>query len=487
MSDAVARSGRSELAVATGAAIVAIAALTVLISACTDDQRSAGNGDAAASAPTAADLVAAGGEATVHDAGAQAYTQPVPGLDHEQRRAFAVGNNFFNDNWVTAPASTTARDGLGPVFNAQSCSSCHFKDGRAEPPTVESADELGLLLRLSVPGEGVHGEPLPTEAYGGQLQDRSIHGVPAEGTISLTTEEVRGTFDDGTPYALLAPSYEVADPAFGPLPGDAMISPRIAPPVFGVGLLEAVPEATIRQLARDQAAADDGFSGRPNEVWSPTSGSMQLGRFGWKANVATVEEQSAGAFLGDLGITSRVHPDQDCTLVQLECIAAPDGGEPEVGDDKLDRVVFYSRALAVPARRDVGEPATDRGAAQFAELGCSACHVEQLTTGSTDIDALSDQTIRPYTDLLLHDMGPELADGRTDFAAGGSEWRTAPLWGIGLTDEVNGHTRFLHDGRARSLTEAILWHGGEARAARDAFLAASSAERDDLIAFLNSL
>jgi CxxC motif-containing protein (DUF1111 family) len=257
--------------------------------------------------------------------------------------------------------------------------------------------------------------------------------------------------------------------------------------VFGVGLLEAVPESTVRELAAAQAEAGDGISGRLNLVWSPSTGEMALGRFGWKANVATVEEQTAGAFLGDVGITSWLHPDQSCTPAQVECLAAADGGTPEVSDDKLDRVVFYTRTLAVPARRDVGDAATTRGEELFGQLNCSACHVPELRTGDADVAALSDQTIRPYTDLLLHDMGPGLADGRPDGEAGPSEWRTAPLWGIGLTDEVNGHTRFLHDGRARSLVEAILWHGGEAEAARKGFLALTRPERDDLIAFLNSL
>ena len=480
------RSSTREVTVGALAALVAVVALTLAISACTDDPATTGE-TATTSPPTAAELAASGGAATVDNAGAQAFAQPAPGLDDDQQRAFVVGNNFFNDNWVTAPASTTARDGLGPVFNAQSCSSCHFKDGRAEPPSAASPEELGLLLRLSVPGEDDHGGPVPDPTYGGQLQDRAVDGVPAEGTIAIDHQEVSGTFDDGTPYTLVGPEYSVADTAFGALGQDAMISPRIAPPVFGAGLLEAVPESVVRDLAAQQAEADDGISGRPNLVWSPTAGALQLGRFGWKANVATVEEQTAGAFHGDIGITSRLHPDQDCTFVQLDCLAAPGGGEPEVTDEKLDRVVFYTRTLAVPARRDIGDAATDRGEELFGELGCSACHVPELTTGDSDVEVLSDQTIRPYTDLLVHDMGPGLADDRPDFAAGGSEWRTAPLWGIGLTDEVNGHTSFLHDGRARDLSEAILWHGGEAERSRDGFLALPREERDDLIAFLDSL
>ena len=467
----------------------AVLAFATVMAACSATSDTTSSSASTADGP--ADLARSGGDATVDEVGPSAFALGIESLDREQRRAFAVGNNFFNDNWVTAPASTTARDGLGPLFNAQSCSSCHFKDGRGAPMTVESPEERGLLLRLSVPGDADsggrgHGAPVPNPAYGGQLQDRAINGVPVEGSVRITTREIRGTFEDGTPYTLEAPEYSVAELGYGPLGPETMIGPRIAPPVFGDGLLEAVPEEMIRDLAEQQA--DEGaVSGRPNLVWSPSTQAIEIGRFGWKANVASVADQSAGAFLGDIGITSRLHRDQDCTPLQLLCLAAPNGGDPEISDEKLDRVIFYTRTLAVPARRDVGERSTSRGEQSFGDLGCSACHVSQLRTGRTDVDSLSDQDIRPYTDLLLHDMGEALADDRPDFAASGSEWRTAPLWGIGLTDEVNGHTRFLHDGRARNLTEAILWHGGEAQFARDGFLRMSADERDDLIAFLNSL
>ena len=464
----------------------------IVAASCTGGGHEAARGEtpAGTSDATPAELEASGGAATVHNTGANAFAQSAPGMTREQRRAFVVGNNFFNDNWVTAPASTTARDGLGPVFNAQSCSSCHFKDGRGSPPTEQDPAANGLLLRLSVPGTDPHGGPNPHPAYGDQLQDSAINGVPAEGSIRITEREITGTFDDGTPYTLIDPSYEIADPAFGPVGDDLMVSPRVAPPVFGTGLLEAITDEDIEAIAATQAADDGPISGRTNRVWSPVEQRTALGRFGWKANVATVEEQSAGAFLGDIGITSRVHATQNCTPVQLACLAAPPGaapGETEITDSKLDRVVFYTRALAVPARRDVGETLADEGADLFEELSCSSCHVPELRTGTTDIEPLSDQTIRPYTDLLLHDMGEGLADGRSDFEASGSEWRTPPLWGIGLTKQVNRHTRFLHDGRARNLTEAVLWHGGEAEESQRGFLALDESDRDALITFLNSL
>jgi CxxC motif-containing protein (DUF1111 family) len=266
-----------------------------------------------------------------------------------------------------------------------------------------------------------------------------------------------------------------------------MVSPRIAPAVMGVGLLEAVPAGDITARADPDDSDGDGISGRPNQVWDPVAEAMALGRFGWKAGQPTVRAQAAAAFVGDLGITSTLHPDQPCTAVEADCAAAPDGGMPELDDNKLDRVTFYNRTLAVPARRDVTDVAVQAGAQNFAELGCSSCHTPTMSTGDDDIPALAQQEIHPYTDLLLHDMGSRLADDRPEFAASGTEWRTAPLWGIGLVERVNGHTRFLHDGRARSLEEAILWHGGEAAAAQQGFRDLSATERAELIAFLESL
>ncbi len=417
-------------------------------------------------------------------AGRNAFGQPIDSLTREERRAFAVGNNFFNDNWVTAPASTEGRDGLGPLFNAQSCSSCHEFDGRGAPPLAVDDPERGLLLRLSVVGPD--GSSAPDPVYGGQLQDRAINGVPVEGRIVIERTEVNGTYADGTPYTLLAPTYSIEDLGYGPLAEGIVVSPRIAPAVFGVGLLEAVPDDAMLELADPDDADGDGISGRVNRVLDP-SGELVIGRFGWKANVATVEQQNAGAFHGDIGITSRLHPEQDCTATQAECSAAIDGGQPELDDAKLERVTFYTRTLAVPARRDVGDPDTEAGARLFDELGCSSCHRPQMPTEQGQVAATSNQTIRPYTDLLLHDMGPGLADDRPDGEATGSEWRTAPLWGVGLIDDVNGHTRLLHDGRARNVEEAILWHGGEAAAAQGRFLQLSAAARRQLLEFLDSL
>ena len=425
-----------------------------------------------------------GGGTTAFSTAGNAFELSARNLTNAERRTFEVGDSFFNQNWVTAPASTDARDGLGPTHNALSCSSCHSHDGRGRPPDGPDDPERGLLLRLSIPGPD---GPIPDPSYGDQLQDRSILSASPEGRMAIGYEEIGGLYADGTPYALRKPSYAIEDLAFGPLHPDVMISPRVAPAIIGMGLLEAIPAGTVTALADPDDADGDGISGRPNSVWDVRARSFALGRFGWKANQPTIEQQVAGAFHGDIGITSTLFPDQNCPAPQTACAAAPDGGSPELPEARLGKVAFYSRTLAVPAMRNVDDVTVRRGAVLFVENGCALCHVPKLTTGPHPIGALANQTIYPYTDLLLHDMGAGLADNRPDFEATGLEWRTPPLWGIGLVRTVSGHTMFLHDGRARSLEEAILWHGGEAAASRDGFIGLDGDDRDALITFLESL
>ncbi|GJM37637.1 MAG: thiol oxidoreductase [Acidimicrobiales bacterium] len=431
---------------------------------------------------------ALGGTTTREATGRNAFSLPAPGISNEERRTFEVGDSFFTQNWVSAPASTDARDGLGPRFNAQACSSCHTLDGRGAPPDPnDDVAELGLLFRLSVPGaDPVTGAPLPDPVYGGQLQDRSILGVTAEGSMGISYTERTGSFADGTTYVLREPIYTIEDAAFGEPSAEIMIGPRLAPQVIGMGLLEAIPQADIEANADPEDADGDGISGRPNTVWSRRAGEPTLGRFGWKANVASVEEQVAGAFLGDIGITSSLNPTELCGS-DPACLAAPTGGMPELTDDRLASVTLYQQTLAVPAMRDVDDPEVQRGAALFESSGCQSCHVADHTTGPSPIETLDNQRIHPYTDLLLHDMGEGLADGRPDFDATGAEWRTPPLWGIGLIDDVNGHRFLLHDGRARTIEEAILWHGGEAEASADTYRSLDVADRAALLTFLEAL
>ena len=268
---------------------------------------------------------------------------------------------------------------------------------------------------------------------------------------------------------------------------EILVSPRIAPSVFGGGLLEAIPDAAILAKADPDDSDGDGISGRANMVWSVRDGETRLGRFGWKANVPTLEQQIAGAFHGDIGITSPLFVDENCPTGQDTCQSAPNGGVPEIGEERLAKVVFYNQTLAVPAMRDVDDPQVRRGARLFLKAGCAACHTPNYTTGEHAVPAVTGQVIFPYTDLLLHDMGEGLADGRPDFLANEREWRTPPLWGIGLIKNVNNHTRLLHDGRARDIAEAILWHGGEGLAAREEFRKMSREEREALLRFLEAL
>jgi CxxC motif-containing protein (DUF1111 family) len=430
----------------------------------------------------------AGGATTVFDSGARAFTLSARNLVEVHESDFFVGNSFFNKNWVIAPSSTTARDGLGPTFNARSCSACHFKDGRGRPPLELDEPMLSMLVRLSIPGADEHGGPLPEPNYGGQLQPDAIPGVAPEGRALVHWQELPGSYADGEAFSLRQPTLELVDLAFGPLAQDALLSARVAPQMIGLGLLEALPEATILAFADPDDQDGDGVSGRPNYVWDPITQTTVLGRFGWKANQPGLRQQNAGAFRGDIGITSSLHPSEDCPTSQTACAAAESGGSPELDEALLDAITTYSRLLAVPARREVDDPEVLRGRELFHTVGCADCHVPRLETGElAGFAEVSNQVIWPYTDLLLHDMGDGLADGRPDYEASGSEWRTPPLWGIGLFSVVNDHTFYLHDGRARNLAEAVLWHGGEAQAARDGFVELAADERAALLRFLESL
>ena len=424
-----------------------------------------------------------GGETTnTRLLGANAFLMPAANLSIETELAFYGGNGFFNQGWVEAPASTDARDGLGPLFNARSCSGCHFKDGKGEPP--EEGDEffVGLLLRLHQwDGESLIADPV----YGAQLQDQSIPSVPREARVNVIWKESSGTYPDGSTYQLRRPTFYLDELNYGEPERELILSPRLAPHMVGLGLLEAIPAAEIESRADPNDEDRDGISGRIS--WLSTEAGMEIGRFGWRAEEATVRSQVAGAFVGDMGLTSELLPQDTCTSSQPDCIEASQGGEPEVGAHIFERVVTYSKTIAVPVRRRFDEPDILKGKTLFHQVGCASCHTPSYVTGSSDIDALSGQLIWPYTDLLLHDMGPALADENAGPAELHREWRTAPLWGVGLTKEVSGFSAFLHDGRARSLEEAVLWHGGEAERSRVAFESLNATEREALLSFVADL
>ncbi|WP_166923147.1 di-heme oxidoreductase family protein [Flavobacterium poyangense] len=427
-----------------------------------------------------------GGVGTVFNTSEEAFGFFMPTLTFDQQTDFGVGNSFFRQSWVTAPSSTTARDGLGPFFNAHSCSSCHFKDGRGRPPLFDGEDRAGLLFRLSVVGQDANGLGFPDPVYGSQLQDHAILGQTVEGQFTISYQPIKETFDDGTVVTLQKPLYTITNLGYGPLAA-VQISPRIANQIIGLGLLEAISESTVIGFADENDSNGDGISGKPNYVHDVVSNSTKLGRFGWKANQPNVKQQVAAALSGDMGITSGLFPNESGPK-GVDLTTIPNGGTPEITDSNLDRMAFYSSTLAVPARRNYTDQNVLKGKKTFETIGCTSCHIPKIQTGTTHpITILRNQTIRPYTDLLLHDMGAGLADNATDFKASGSEWRTPPLWGIGLIKIVNGHTNLLHDGRAKNVEEAILWHGGEGQKAKEKYKKLSATERENLLSFINSL
>lgn len=441
-----------------------------------------------------------GGAATVFKSpNRNSFSHPSGNMPFERQLNFRVGNGIFKKLWVSAPSSTASSDGLGPLFNARSCQRCHLKDGRGHPPAAGERAE-SMFLRLSIPPRGADGQKttrrtavVPEPTYGTQLQNFSVRGVPAEGDMTISYREIPVAMAGGETAYLRAPTYEVSGLPYGPLHPQTVLSPRVAPPVIGMGLLEAVPAADILSHADPDDADGDGISGRPNRVWSDERQEMMLGRFGWKAAQPTVAQQTAGAFLGDVGISTPLYPNPagDCTAAQRACRTAPHGSLPngaEASARMFRLVVFYTRNLGVPARRDVDDPQVLEGKRLFYESNCIGCHRPKFVTRRDSIgEEQSFQLIWPYTDLLLHDMGEGLADRSPEWDATGREWRTPPLWGIGLTQAVNGHTLFLHDGRARNLLEAVLWHGGEAQAAKERVVEMTKEERAALLAFLNSL
>jgi CxxC motif-containing protein (DUF1111 family) len=445
----------------------------------------------------------AGGSTTKKLVNRDSFSFPSGNLTFEQQQEFNLGNGFFTKLWVSAPSSTLASDGLGPLFNARACQSCHLKDGRGHPPEGDER-AVSMFLRLSVPPGDSAGSALlangqanvigePT--YGTQLQTFAVPGLAAEGQMKIDYLDLPVTLGDGEVATLRDPHYSVTDLGFGPMADNVMLSPRVAPPMIGLGLLEAVPAEDILANADPDDKNGDGISGKANFVFDPVSGKIVLGRFGWKAGAPSVRVQSAEAFAGDIGISTPLvnKPHGDCTEAQVACLAMPTGeqevrGVSEAPDPILDLVTFYSQNLGVPQRRDIGDAGVLRGKAAFYGAGCSSCHTPKFVTSrDTPTEAHKFQLIWPYSDMLLHDMGEGLADYRPEGKADGYEWRTPPLWGIGLTKAVSGHTLFLHDGRARNLTEAILWHGGEAQKSRDVFAQMPKATRDDLLKFLESL
>lgn len=430
-----------------------------------------------------------GGDTTVFEENNKAFSRPLANIQSKTLRHHSIGNSFFNQNWIEAPASATARDGLGPLFNARSCSACHPHDGKGSPHT-RGINRLGMVTRISIPGSGPHGEPLGDPNYGTQLADFALPSIQPEATIRLRFQEKQVVIN-GRPFVLHEPELKLRDLVYGPLSEAVTFSHRLAPAVHGMGLINELSDETILSFADPDDRDGDGISGRPNLVWDRERGEKRIGRFGWKASQPTLKQQIADAFVNDIGITSSLFPDeaipsgQEARLGEME---KSSGGSPEVPDQIVDRVTTYLATIAPPARRGLDQPSVKRGKEVFHQIQCAACHIPEMKTrGDASLPELADQTIRPFSDFLLHDMGPGLADGRPDFEASGSEWRTPPLWGIGLQHIVSRHSFYLHDGRARNVIEAILWHDGEGRKSRDLFVALPQKDKEAIFDFLNSL
>ena len=458
-----------------------------------------------------------GGDTGINIDSSESYSKPSSNISASRKGNFFIGNAFFKQPWVVAPSSTDSRDGLGALFNVAACQSCHIKDGRGHAPMNANDDADSLLLRLAMPAtteeqrqqlQSSKVEKIPHPVYGGQLQDRGIQGVPAEARIAVSWTDEPVTFADGFVMTLRKPTFNLTQPGYGKFDDELMVSPRVALPMIGLGLLEQIPADAIKVQADKDDSDKDGISGKYNWVADPETGKPMVGRFGWKAGQTRLLTQNQSAFNEDMGLTSRIRPIESCTKMEKACLQAPtgaddqgDGKSPvEVSNEVARFVEFYTRNLAVPNRRNADDAVVLAGKKRFYEMGCIGCHTPRYQLPTTDDDRLEQhgQIIYPYTDLLLHDMGDGLSDrtiagklppkdAQVEFLATSYEWRTPALWGIGLAQTVDSQATFLHDGRARSPMEAVLWHGGEAEQAKQKVLTLDEKGRAELTAFLDSL
>lgn len=435
-----------------------------------------------------------GGMGTAFDATSRSFSLTARNINHYQRQLFADGKTVFEMQWTPTGDEF---GGLGPFFDAAACSSCHLEDGRAAGPSGDGPLPLGIGVQLT------SDDPLTIDRVGDSLASNGIDG--GEAVVRVDYETVTGTFDDGEPYELRRPVYSVEIDG-DPLPDDAILGIRVAPQLPGMGLLEQISASDLNALADPDDADGDGVSGRLSIVTNLLTGEETIGRFGWNAGQPSVEQQAASAFFHDMGLTTRYFPSQDCDRwvpcvregaplsedYDAELYGDPNAGlepiaEVEVSDRQLFEVTAYTQTLAVPGPRDLGDPQIEQGWDLFGTVGCSSCHTGGYTTENGPVEGLSDELIQPYTDLLLHDLGIGLSDTTVAGDPVPTEWRTPPLWGIGLLETVSGHTDLLHDGRARNYEEAILWHDGEAAASAAAYRALPVDERAAVLAFLESI
>lgn len=488
-----------------------------------------------------------GGDATAVDASdsGHGFSTPMPNLAAEELNKHLAGDAHFETAFTTAPNNEHPElDGLGPVFNNQDCNSCHQRDGRSSTVTLPLGQdrillgsEAGIFLRMSI-DDGLCADPsidnnycqnVGVEGFGTQLfhrgvlkarQDWQENPFVGQANVYLSYEYSTVDFGDGSSVELKKPVFTIDKPYdvstenrlnSAILQENVRYSPRNGMPIFGLGLLELISENDILALADENDADGDGISGRPNWVFDPVKAKhddpipVSLGRFGWKASTPSVRVQSLGALRGDMGVTNPLFPNESIVNTPLHenylartgfvDTGVDDQGNPEASQEFSDEVVFYAETLAVPARRDIDNESVIAGAQLFTKVNCTGCHQPDFTTASGELllgglsapQALKGQHIYPFTDMLLHDMGEGLSDNRRDFTASGREWKTRSLWGIGLTKTVNPAAGFLHDGRASTIEEAILWHGGEAEQSKNDYMALNKVERQSLIDFVMSL
>ncbi|MCJ8313774.1 MAG: thiol oxidoreductase [Saccharospirillaceae bacterium] len=411
-------------------------------------------------------------------------------LPLEAKLDFAVGNGFFKNPWIPAPATTTARDGLGPLFNTNGCEKCHVRDGRGQKLTQDGIQKVSTLVRLSIPPitpeqillQSLYG-PIGDPIYGGQFQPLSTTNVSAEGNVVVRWHSKVTELNDGTNVTLQWPEISLKNLQYGDLNPKTVLSARIAPAMIGLGLLEQIDEQDIINNQKQQALRKDNIKGQISWVWDKIKQQTVLGKFGWKAAQPSVSQQNAAAFHGDLGLTSSLFDSAPCTSFQIKCLEAPNGGEHEVSDKILIFVEHYARHLNVPKRTKLEK----QGEVIFKQAKCDICHKPSyITQENKYLPALSKQTIYPYTDMLLHDLGSGLTSNQ-EFTASTQQWRTPPLWGLGKHEQVTGELSLLHDGRASSMLQAILWHGGEAQESVNIVKALKTEQRTLLISFLESL
>jgi CxxC motif-containing protein (DUF1111 family) len=383
--------------------------------------------------------------------------------DETQAARIALGRSTFNTQWVGRGAGGPGdSEGLGPLYNAASCATCHPGGARGAGPTRGGPAPVALEIQLEMPGGSDAGDP----TYGHVFNTAAVGGARAEGVVTVRYREIYGYYyPDGMRWRIRAPHYDLGRSSRGPLAPTTIIKPRLAPALFGVGLLEAVPRAAI---------GDDPGAG---------------GRFGWQEEALSIRDQTTRAFAREMGVTSGDRPDDDCTPVEVDCL--PRGSStthsPEVAEDLLDALVIFEHELAVPESA-VRPKNAALGSELFMAIGCARCHRPQLPVELPAGDGTRvSGVIAPYTDLRLHDLGTEMADENASGTRVASRWRTAPLWGFGYRIRTESQPTFLHDGRARTAEEAILWHSGEAAAARREFTNLGPRSREALLRWLETL